>query len=212
MYNEALEHTSVSMSGTDMNDTGTDKGHAKNSLRGHFLLSMPGITEGIFANSITYLCEHSADGAMGIVINHPLDLCVEEVLEHLNLSADGRLRKTPVMAGGPVRMDRGFILHPPTEQAWEATLEVSRDICLTTSRDILTAIADNRGPDNMLIALGYAGWEAGQLEEELTKNNWLTLPADSAIIFDTPFHLRIRTAAAKLGIDINLISAEAGHA
>ncbi len=182
------------------------------SLRNHFLLAMPSLTDAIFAHSITYLCEHSEQGAMGIVINHPLELCVEEILEHLNMSAAGRLRETPVMAGGPVHMDRGFVLHRHSAHEWEATIEVTEEISLTTSRDILVSIADDEGPEDSLIALGYAGWGAGQLELELSENSWLTLPADSAIIFDTPYHLRISAAAALLGVDLNLISGEAGHA
>jgi putative transcriptional regulator len=182
------------------------------SLRDHFLLAMPGLSDSIFSHSITYLCEHNKHGAMGIVINHPLNVCVEEILEYLQISAAGRLREMPVMAGGPVHMDRGFVLHRPTEQEWESSLQVTEDIYLTTSRDILAAIADQQGPEHHLIALGYAGWSAGQLESEITENSWLTLPADSAIIFDTPCHLRASTAAKQLGVDLNLLSGEAGHA
>ena len=194
-----------------MNATSSSNGSG-DSLRNHFLLAMPSLTDAIFAHSITYLCEHSEQGAMGIVINHPLELCVEEILEHLNMSAAGRLRETPVMAGGPVHMDRGFVLHRHSTHEWEATLDVTEEISLTTSRDILVSIADDKGPEDSLIALGYAGWGAGQLELELSENSWLTLPADSAIIFDTPYHLRISAAAALLGVDLNLISGEAGHA
>ncbi len=182
------------------------------SLRDHFLLAMPGLTDAIFANSITYLCEHNAHGAMGIVINHPLNVCVEEIIEHLDISADGRLRETPVMAGGPVHMDRGFVLHRATDREWESSLQITDEITLTSSRDILAAIAAADGPPDNLIALGYAGWSAGQLESELSENSWLTLPADSAIIFDTPCHLRASTAAKQLGVDLNLLSADAGHA
>ena len=182
------------------------------SMRDHFLLAMPTLSEGPFANSITYVCEHNSGGAMGIMINHPLDLCVEEILEHLSLSASGRLRETPVMAGGPVRMDRGFVLHRPTSRSWDSSMVVTEEISLTTSRDILAAIASGDGPADNLIALGYTGWGAGQLESELSENSWLSLPADSAIIFDTPCHLRANTAAATLGVDLNLLSGEAGHA
>lgn len=182
------------------------------SLRNHFLLAMPNLTDGIFARSITYLCEHSEHGAMGIVINHPLEVCVGEIMEHLQISAHGRLRDTPVMAGGPVHMDRGFVLHRHTAREWEASLKVTEEIYLTTSRDILAAIAAAEGPPDNLIALGYAGWAAGQLEAEISDNSWLTLPADSAIIFDTPCHQRAFAAAAQLGVDLNLISGEAGHA
>ena len=193
-----------------MNDsTRTSTG---DSLRNHFLLAMPSLTDAIFANSVTYLCEHNEHGAMGIVINQPLDLSVEEVLEHLNLSAAGRLKQVPVMAGGPVQMDRGFVLHRPGERSWESTLAVTDEICLTTSRDILVSLADDDGPEDCLVALGYAGWSAGQLEAEISENSWLTLPADSSIIFDTPCHLRMNAAAARLGVDMNLLSAEAGHA
>ena len=149
---------------------------------------------------------------MGIVINQPLDLSVEEVLEHLNLSASGRLKSMPVMAGGPVHMDRGFILHPTAGKQWESTLQVTGEVSLTTSRDILEAIANDEGPADCIIALGYAGWGPGQLEMEIAENSWLTLPADSDIIFSTPYHQRANAAAAQLGVDLNLISAEAGHA
>jgi putative transcriptional regulator len=195
-----------------MSTAGTFTDNSESSLRDHFLLAMPSLTDAIFAHSITYLCEHNEQGAMGIVINHPLDLSVEEVLEHLNLSASGRFSEIPVMAGGPVHMDRGFVLHRHTAREWEATLQIADDISLTTSRDILKAIADGEGPDDCLIALGYAGWTGGQLEAEISDNSWLTLPADSSIIFDTPYHLRVNAAAAQLGVDLNLISAEAGHA
>jgi putative transcriptional regulator len=195
-----------------MNTKRISKDMADTSLRDHFLLAMPALTDGLFAHSITYLCEHNADGAMGIVINHPLDLSLEEVLEHLHLTGGGRLREIPVMAGGPVHMDRGFVLHRPTEREWEASLHVTDEITLTTSRDILVAMADAQGPEYSLVALGYAGWSAGQLESEISDNSWLTLPADSGIIFDTPYHLRASAAAAKLGVDMNLISGEAGHA
>ena len=182
------------------------------SLRDHFLLAMPGLTDTIFSHSITYLCEHNKHGAMGIVINHPLNICVEEILEHLQISAGGRMSETPVMAGGPVHMDRGFVLHRHTTREWEASLQITDEIYLTTSRDILAAIAEDDGPEHNLIALGYAGWSAGQLESEISENSWLTLPADGAIIFDTPCHLRASAAAKQLGIDLNLISGKAGHA
>jgi putative transcriptional regulator len=195
-----------------MNTRGTTESFQGESLRDHFLLAMPRLTDAIFAHSITYLCEHNEHGAMGIVINHPLEVCVEEILEHLHITAGGRLRDIPVMAGGPVHMDRGFVLHRPTEREWEASLKVTEEITLTTSRDILAAIAAEEGPPDNLIALGYAGWSAGQLEAEISENSWLTLPADSAIIFDTPYHQRAVAAAAKLGIDLNLISGVAGHA
>lgn len=181
-------------------------------LRDHFLLAMPGLSEGIFSHSITYICEHGESGAMGIVINQPLDLSVTEIFEHLDITPGKDFSDIPVMAGGPVQIDHGFVLHRNCTSTWESSLKVTPLITLTTSCDVLRAIANNEGPREHLIALGYAGWSAGQLEQELAENSWLTLPADSAIIFDTPCHLRMNTAAARLGVDMNLLSAEAGHA
>ena len=181
-------------------------------LRDHFLLAMPGLSEGIFSHSITYICEHGESGAMGIVINQPLDLSVEEIFEHLQITARQDFSTMPVMAGGPVQIDHGFVLHRKCEKTWEASLKVTPEITLTTSRDILRAIANDKGPNDHLIALGYAGWAAGQLEQELAENSWLTLPARGDIIFSTPAEQRLGAAAAMLGIDMNLISGQAGHA
>lgn len=181
-------------------------------LRDHFLLAMPGLSEGIFSQSITYICEHGESGAMGIVINQPLDLSVAEIFEHLSITPDRDFSDIPVMAGGPVQIDHGFVLHRNCASSWESSLKVTPAITLTTSCDVLRAIANNSGPTDHLIALGYAGWSAGQLEQELAENSWLTLPADSDIIFNTAPHLRLSAAAALLGIDMNLISAAAGHA
>lgn len=181
-------------------------------LRDHFLLAMPGLSEGIFSHSITYICEHGESGAMGIVINQPLDLSVEEIFEHLQITARQDFSTMPVMAGGPVQIDHGFVLHRKCEKTWEASLKVTPEITLTTSRDILRAIANDKGPNDHLIALGYAGWAAGQLEQELADNSWLTMPANSDVIFSTPADQRLGAAAASLGIDMNLISGEAGHA
>ncbi len=181
-------------------------------LRDHFLLAMPSLAEGIFSHSITYICEHGESGAMGIVINQPLELTVAEIFEHLQITTRGDFDETPVMAGGPVQIDHGFVLHRRSTQSWEASIKVTEEITLTTSRDVLRAIANGNGPEEHLIALGYAGWTAGQLEQELAENSWLTLPADSDIIFATPYQGRLGAAAAQLGIDMNLISAQAGHA
>ena len=181
-------------------------------LRDHFLLAMPGLSEGIFSQSITYICEHGESGAMGIVINQPLDLSVTEIFEHLDITPVKDFPEIPVMAGGPVQIDHGFVLHRNCTSSWESSLKVTTGITLTTSCDILRAIANNDGPEEHLIALGYAGWSAGQLEQELAENSWLTLPADSDIIFKTDPEQRLGAAAALLGIDMNLISGEAGHA
>lgn len=185
---------------------------SSDSLRDHFLLAMPSLSEGIFSHSITYICEHGESGAMGIVINQPLELSVGEIFEHLQIDSLRDFSEMPVMAGGPVQIDHGFVLHRGCDNSWEASLKVTDEITLTTSRDILRAIAHGTGPAEHLIALGYAGWSAGQLEQELAENSWLSLPADSEIIFSTPAELRLNKAAAQLGIDMNLISGEAGHA
>jgi putative transcriptional regulator len=181
-------------------------------LRDHFLLAMPCLNEGIFSHSITYICEHGESGAMGIVINQPLDLSVGEIFDHLQIESLTDFDELPVLAGGPVQIDHGFVLHRNCEKTWEASLKVTPEITLTTSRDILRAIAADEGPPDHLIAQGYEGWAAGQLEQELAENSWLTLPADSDIIFSTPTEGRLAAAAALLGIDMNLISVEAGHA
>jgi putative transcriptional regulator len=182
------------------------------SLKDHFLIAMPSIGDGIFAHSITYICEHNDQGAMGIVINHPLDLSLDEIFEHLEIDNIQSPHNDQILAGGPVHMDRGFVLHRNTEAAWDSTIRVSDQIALTTSQDILTAIAHDEGPRDSLVALGYAGWSEGQLESELADNAWLTAPADSDIIFNTPIEQRAKAAAAKMGIDLALISPEAGHA
>ena len=185
---------------------------AGDSLRNHFLLAMPSLAEGIFSHSITYICEHGESGAMGIVINQPLELSVAEIFDHLQISPKGDFEDMPVMAGGPVQIDHGFVLHRQDEGDWEASLHVTDEVTLTTSRDVLRAIAGGTGPKEHIIALGYAGWAAGQLEHEIAENSWLTLPADTGIIFDTPYDRRLNAAAAVLGIDMNLISGQAGHA
>ncbi|WP_420814628.1 YqgE/AlgH family protein [Oceanicoccus sagamiensis] len=182
------------------------------SLKDHFLIAMPSIGDGIFAHSITYICEHNEQGAMGIVINHPLDLSLDEIFEHLEIDNIQTPHSDQILAGGPVHMDRGFVLHRNTETHWDSTISVSDQIALTTSQDILTAIAHDEGPSDSIVALGYAGWSEGQLESELADNAWLTAPADSDILFNTPIEHRAKAAAAKMGVDLALISPTAGHA
>ena len=149
---------------------------------------------------------------MGITISRELELNLLEIFEHLEINAPAQFSSVPVMAGGPVQTDHGFILHRPSALQWDASLRVTPDMLLTTSQDILRAIAHGEGPGEYLVALGYAGWSAGQLEEEISSNSWLTLPADHDIIFHTAPEQRLQAAAALLGIDMNLISAEVGHA
>ena len=186
--------------------------HTFQSLKDHFLIAMPTLAEGIFAHSVTYLCEHTEQGAMGIIINLPLDLQLREILDQLEIDVTHDNHDEPVMAGGPVQTDRGFVLHRGGEQQWETTIAISPDISLTTSRDILDAFARNEGPSAALVALGYAGWSAGQLEEELADNAWLTAPAASNILFETPIEQRFSAAVAMLGIDMAMLAPGAGHA
>ena len=187
-------------------------GSNSGSLRDHFLLAMPGLDAGIFAGSITYICEHGEAGAMGLVLNQPLDLTLTEIFEHLEIEPLSSFCDRAVLAGGPVQIDHGFVLHRNSARSWDSTLEVTEKLRLTTSQDILKAIALGAGPPEYVVALGYAGWSAGQLEAEIVENSWLSLPADHDIIFRTPVHKRVSRAAAALGVDMNLLTAEAGHA
>lgn len=181
-------------------------------LRNQFLLAMPSLGDPNFQRTLTLICEHSPQGAMGLVVNRPLTISLGEILQHLDIAPPtGDAMHQPVYFGGPVESERGFVVHTPVGQ-WEGTLKVSDRLGITTSRDILEAIACGEGPDRMLITLGYSGWAAGQLEHELTQNAWLTTTADQDILFDLPAEERLATAAARLGIDLDLLSSEAGHA
>jgi len=185
--------------------------HAK-CLRNHFLIAMPGLTDPLFSRSITYICDHSEHGAMGIVLNQPLGITLTDVFNQLALNSHSpSVGGKQVLAGGPVNTQRGFVLHRD-QGSWDSTLHITSEICLTASRDIVAAIADESGPKSAQFALGYAGWGAGQLEDEVANNSWLTLEADSSIIFDIPIEHRWAAAAAQLGVDLNLISTIAGHA
>jgi putative transcriptional regulator len=181
-------------------------------LTNQFLIAMPTLEDPNFFHSVTYICEHNEEGALGLVINRPLDMQLSEVLEHIQVSkSTPEARQIPVHLGGPVQQDRGFVLHSPLGQ-WEATLKVTDRIGITSSIDILKAIATNEGPEHSLVALGYAGWGSGQLEQELADNAWLSCPADPDILFNTPDEARWKAAASSLGIDLDLLSGEAGHA
>lgn len=181
-------------------------------LTNQLLIAMPGLADPNFYHSVTYICEHNAEGALGLIINRPLDMQLSEILQHIQAdNAQQEARRLPVYFGGPVQQDRGFVLHEPLG-TWEATLRVTNSIGITSSIDILHAIARNAGPDQVLIALGYAGWGAGQLERELAENAWLSGPASTDILFRTPDQDRWRAAAAALGVDLDLLSGDAGHA
>lgn len=181
------------------------------SLRDHFLIAMPGLNDSSFAHTVTYICEHSEQGAMGVVINMATPMLLKEIFEQMALSDQSELGGQIVMSGGPVQPERGFVLHSP-DSKWQSTLEISPEVSLTASRDIIAALAEGRGPKHSLIALGYAGWGEGQLEAEIAANSWLTVPADKDIIFNTPLEQRWTAAAQALGIDVNLIASTAGHA
>lgn len=182
------------------------------SLTNHFLIAMPALMDPNFYRSVTYIFEHNMDGAMGIVVNHPLDIELGEVFSQMNLaSGDPDIVKRTVYLGGPVQTERGFVLHRPLGN-WESTLSITAEIGITTSRDIVTAVANGDGPGQCFIALGYAGWGAGQLEQEISNNSWLSGPANLDVVFNTPVQTRWESAAALLGVDINTLSTEIGHA
>ncbi len=182
------------------------------SLKDYFLLAMPGLSDPNFAHSVVYICEHNADGAMGLIINQQLDIPVKAIFDQLELRYLDECASSLIFDGGPVQRDRGFILHPTVEQQWESTVAIGEDISLTASKDILTDIALGKGPENALVTLGYSSWEAGQLEQELTQNSWLTIPADSAIIFHTDCANRAGAAASTIGLDLAMLSPDVGHA
>jgi putative transcriptional regulator len=181
-------------------------------LSNQFLIAMPALADPNFFQTVTYMSEHNAEGALGIVINRPLSLTLGDLLEHLQIPINRpEITAMPVYAGGPVQPEQGFVVHTPVGQ-WGATLKVTETIGITTSRDILQALADGLGPDQVLVALGYAGWGPGQLEREMVQNAWLSGPADDTILFHTPSEERWAAAAALLGVDLSLLSGEAGHA
>lgn len=186
------------------------------SLTSQLLIAMPSLQDPHFENTVTLICEHSAEGAMGITINRPLKLKMREIFAQMSdetgpAGADNPYRDDAVLAGGPVSPERGFVLHRDAGD-WEATLAIGEGIYVTMSRDILAAMAGNRGPSPAVMALGYAGWEANQLEEEIFANAWLTVPASPELVFEGAVETRWQRAAASIGIDIDQISPGAGHA
>lgn len=183
------------------------------SLRDHFLIAMPSMAEPHFNHSVIYICEHSPEGAMGIVINLPLSIHLGDVLQNMNIKTDDdKIAQTPVLAGGPIQQERGFVIHRASNDKWESSLALTKSISITTSKDILLAIANHKGPKDVIIALGYAGWESGQLEKEIAQNAWLCGPADPQVLFDIPPESRWRAAGALLGVDMDCLSTEVGHA
>lgn len=181
-------------------------------LNNQFLIAMPSLEDPFFSQTVTYICEHNEHGAVGIIINRPLGINLDQVLEQMSISsADGQVANSPVMLGGPVQQDRGFVIHKVCDK-WRSTINTSNEVAVTTSRDILESIANNEGPLKTLISLGYAGWAPGQLEDEIINNSWLHCPYDESIIFDTPFDERWFHATKSLGINPEFLMSDAGHA
>ena len=179
------------------------------NLQNHFLVASPYLEDPRFHGALIYLCEHSSEGALGLVINRPMDLTLGDILEQMDL--DGAERNDMVFHGGPVQQERGFVLHGSGHR-WQHTAEVSADVSLTTSRDILVDLGEGEGPEHYLLALGYSGWGEGQLEDELGGDAWLTCPAEASILFHTRWQDRYNAALKLIGIDLNQLTGGAGHA
>lgn len=186
--------------------------HEPGPFTNHFLIAMPTLRDPNFARTVTLICEHSSEGAMGIVINRVTDLTLKDILAQMEIETGASHHlDLPVHVGGPVQGNRGFVLHEPVGH-WESTLAITETLGVSTSRDILVALAENRGPEHCLLALGYAGWSPGQLENEIAENAWLSGPADHQILFDLPPEERWSAAVKHLGVDLGSLSNEAGHA
>lgn len=186
------------------------------SLANHFLIAMPAMADANFSRTLTYICEHNEDGAIGIIVNRPIEMSLAGLFERVGVpledeQAERRFAALPVYFGGPVQTDRGFVLHRPTGK-WQSSLNVGDDIALTSSRDILQAMGSTGEPIETLVSLGYAGWTAGQLEWELSQNAWLTVKADLDIVFALPPEDRLPAAMQLLGVDFANLSEVAGHA
>ena len=196
------------------------------NLTGHFLIAMPALTDPYFSKSVTFICAHNQDGAMGVVINRPTDITYNALFEKINVELlNSSIANQPVLYGGPVQPERGFVLHPSTklksgdlEQTnWDSSITIADNTALTTSKDILEAVALGEGPDKMLLTLGYAGWTPGQLEHEIAQNSWLSVqPKDinslHSILYETEHEKRLDATMALLGINFGMLSDEAGHA
>jgi putative transcriptional regulator len=192
-------------------------GASRINLTNQFLIAMPGMADPTFAGSVVYLCEHTEKGALGLVINKPVDIKLKNLFEKVELQLHrDDIADTPVYFGGPVQTERGFVLHErqgDAESPYNSTLSVAGGgLDMTTSKDVLEALAEGAGPKRLLVTLGYSGWGAGQLEDEISRNGWLTVDADPTVIFDTPIEQRYERAVSLLGIDPHMLSQEAGHA
>jgi putative transcriptional regulator len=182
------------------------------NLTHHFLIAMPNMVDPHFAKTLTFICEHNDKGALGLVVNRPTEMTLQSLLEQVSIPfGSEEFKSIPIHFGGPVQVDRGFVLHMPLGQ-WQSTLAVSPEVGLTTSKDILQALARGEGPRQLLVTLGYAGWAPGQLEQELAQNAWLTVQAKAEVIFELPAEDRLPAAMGLLGIDFASLSDHAGHA
>ncbi len=185
------------------------------NLTTQFLIAMPGMGDDTFSGAVVYLCEHTENGALGLVINKPIDIKLKNLFQKVDLSLDSaHLAEQPVFFGGPVQTERGFVLHEKQGDAppYSSTLSIPGGLEMTTSKDVLEALSQGGGPRRLLVTLGYSGWAAGQLEDELSRNGWLTVDATPEIIFDTPVPERYDRAVSLLGFDPRMLSQEAGHA
>ena len=182
------------------------------SLENHLLIAMPTLNDSYFDKTVTYICEHNDEGAMGLIINLPVNVTINELLSQLEDDIPAKSHLTQlVLTGGPVSTDRGFVLHSP-QAGWSSSLALSDDVMITTSKDILIALGSDQEPEKYMVTLGYAGWGPGQLEEEIQANSWLTTPSDNDILFNTPVEQRWQKAAEKIGVNIAHLSSEVGHA
>ena len=185
------------------------------NLANHFLIAMPSMEDPIFGGAVVYVCEHNEKGVLGVVINKPTDMTMDVLFDRIDLKVADGLRSNvvdePIMFGGPVQDDRGFVLHSPGGR-YSSSLNVTEEVAFTTSIDVLEAVAGGTGPERMLVSIGYAGWSPGQLEEELLRNGWLTVGADAHVLFDLPIEERYNAAIKLLGIDPMMLATEAGHA
>lgn len=182
------------------------------NLTNHFLIAMPAMNDPFFARALVFVCEHNERGALGIIVNRPLDMTLSTLYEKIDITIEAQaIAEQPVYFGGPVQTDRGFVLHRPCGE-WQSSLQVNERVALTSSRDILAEVGKSGEPHDMFVTLGYAGWGAGQLESELAANGWLTVPAEERILFDLPYEQRLDAAMHSLGIDFAHLADEAGHA
>ena len=187
------------------------------NLTGQFLIAMPAMQDPFFSKTVTFICTHNHEGAMGVVINRPLEITIDHLFEQIKLECEyPEIIEKPVFFGGPVQTERGFVLHAPHVE-YNSTVPINDAVALTTSKDILESLAQNQGPSKVMIALGYAGWTAGQLEDEISKNAWLSfqpssLKGFSDLIFDLPFDEKLGIAMSMMGVDFATLSDVAGHA